>query len=332
MQSLEGRSILVTGGVGSVGRVLVERCLEDDPAVVRVLDLDETGLFNLRAQVGDDRLRYLVGDVRDPDRLELAMQDVDVVFHAAALKHVELSEYNPFEAVKTNVLGAQNVIRSALRADVETVINVSTDKASMPVSVMGATKLLTERLFSAGNVYSGLGGTRYASVRFGNVFDSAGSVVRVFRRQIAAGGPVTVTDPEMTRFVMPTEQAVELVLDAARTVEGGEVYVLKMPSIRIGDLARTMIAELADEPEAIEIEVVGPRPAERMHEKLISAEEATQAVDRGRMFVIIPMTELGSGRDAAMKTGTPVGRAYTSADQEPLDSEAIAALLRTSDP
>ncbi|PNW65450.1 UNVERIFIED_CONTAM: hypothetical protein BEN50_22900, partial [Euhalothece sp. KZN 001] len=250
MKSLEGRSILVTGGVGSVGRVLVERCLEDDPAVVRVLDVDETGLFNLRSQVGDDRLRYLVGDVRDPDRLELAMREVDIVFHAAALKHVELSEYNPFEVVKTNVLGAQNVIRSALRADVETVINVSTDKASMPVSVMGATKLLTERLFSAGNVYSGRGGTRYASVRFGNVFDSAGSVVRVFRRQIAAGGPVTVTDPAMTRFVMPTGQAVELVLDAARTVEGGEVYVLKMPSIRIGDLARTMIAELADDPEA----------------------------------------------------------------------------------
>jgi len=330
MQSLESKSILVTGGVGSVGRVLVERCLVEDPAVVRVLDLDETGLFNLRAQIGDDRLRYLVGDVRDPDRLELAMRDVDIVFHAAALKHVELSEFNPFEAVKTNVLGAQHVIKSALHTGVEAVVNVSTDKASMPVSVMGATKLLTERLFSAGNVYSGRGGTRYASVRFGNVFDSAGSVVRVFRRQIAAGGPVTVTDPEMTRFVMPTGQAVGLVMDAATTLSGGEVFVLKMPSIRIGDLAAVMIDELADNPDAIAVEVVGPRPAERMHEKLISREEAAQAVDLGKMFSILPTTEVGSEISEAGATDAAVERGYTSADQEPLDSEAIAALLRTS--
>lgn len=202
MTSLAGKNVLVTGGCGSIGSHLVTEILEQDPSVVRVLDNNEEGLFGLQQKLGAEApVRYLLGDVRDQDRLELAMEDIDVVFHAAALKHVTLNEYNPFETVQTNVQGTQNLIQAALEEEVESVVAISTDKASNPTSVMGATKLLSERLIIAANTYKGSRDTRFGCVRFGNVLGSSGSVVPIFIDQIREGGPVTVTDPDMTRFL-----------------------------------------------------------------------------------------------------------------------------------
>jgi FlaA1/EpsC-like NDP-sugar epimerase len=189
MTSLTGKNILVTGACGSIGSHLIEEILKQNPSVVRVLDNNEEGLFNLQNELGEDApVRYLLGNVRDQDRLELAMESIDVVFHAAALKHVTINEYNPFETVQTNVQGAQNLIRAALEEEVESFVGVSTDKASNPTSVMGATKLLAERLIIAANTYKGSRDTRFGCVRFGNVLGSSGSVVQVFTNQIREGG------------------------------------------------------------------------------------------------------------------------------------------------
>jgi FlaA1/EpsC-like NDP-sugar epimerase len=336
MGSLTDRSVLVTGGCGSIGRRLVERILDEDPAVVRVLDTDEAALFDLQEQYGKEgRLRYLLGDVRDRDRLAMAIEDIDVVFHAAALKHVELTEYNPFEAVRTNVQGTQNLVRMAVEEEVDSFVNVSTDKASNPVSVMGATKLLSERLVIAANAYKGSKDTRFGCVRFGNVLGSSGSVVPLFMDQLREGGPVTVTDPQMTRFVMPIEEAVDLVLGAHDRMTSGEVFVLKMPAFRVGDLAEAMIGRYAPafgyDPEAVDIEVVGARPAERVHEKLVSADEALQARELEEMYVILPQIGVPGYRATNYSEFDPIEGEYTSADQELLSGEEIVAMIESTD-
>jgi FlaA1/EpsC-like NDP-sugar epimerase len=336
MDSLTDRNVLVTGGVGSIGTRLVERILVEDPAVVRVLDTNEAGLFDLQERYGKEgRLRYLLGSVRDRDRLGMAIEDVDVVFHAAALKHVELTEYNPFEAVRTNVQGTQNLLRMAVEEEVDSFVNVSTDKASNPVSVMGATKLLSERLVIAANAYKGSKETRFGCVRFGNVLGSSGSVVPVFMDQIREGGPVTVTDPEMTRFVMPIEEAVDLVLEAHERMTSGEVFVLKMPAFRVGDLAEAMVERYAPEfgydPAAVDLEVVGARPAERIHEKLVSADEALQARELEDMYVILPQIDVPGYRATNYSEYAATEREYTSADQDLLSGEEILRMIEATD-
>jgi FlaA1/EpsC-like NDP-sugar epimerase len=336
MSSLTDQNVLVTGGGGSIGTQLVERLLAEDPAVVRVLDTDEAALFDLQKQYGKTgRLRYLLGDVRDRDRLGMAIEDIDVVFHAAALKHVELTEYNPFEAVQTNVQGTQNLVRMAVEEEIESFVNVSTDKASNPVSVMGATKLLSERLVIAANAYKGSKDTRFGCVRFGNVLGSSGSVVPVFMNQIRDGGPVTVTDPDMTRFVMPIEEAVDLVLDAHGRMTSGEVFVLKMPTFRVGDLAEAMIGRYASEfgydHDEVDVEVVGARPAERIHERLVSTEEALEARDLGDMFVILPQIDVPGYRATNYSEYETIDREYTSADQELLSGEEILDMIESTD-
>jgi FlaA1/EpsC-like NDP-sugar epimerase len=332
---VSGRTVLVTGGAGSIGSELVRQLLARDPAVVRVFDTDERELFELHKQFADDdRFRHLIGDVRDRSRLELAIEDVDVVFHAAGLKHVELNEYNPFEAVRTNVQGTQNLIRVAMEEEVESFVAISTDKASNPVSVMGATKLLSERLVTAANTYKGSRDTRFGCVRFGNVLGSAGSVVSTFMDQIRQGGPITVTNPEMTRFIMPIDGAAELVLTAHERLTSGEVFVLKMNALRIGDLAETMIEQYAPEfghdPERIDIDVVGARPAERIHEKLISADESVNARELERLFVILPHIDIQGYDPADYSDARSVDGEYTSADREPLEKDEIVDLLERS--
>ena len=336
MSSLTDRNVLVTGGCGSIGSRLVERILEKEPAVVRVLDTDEAALFDLQERYGKEgRLRYLLGSVRDRDRLGMAIEDIDVVFHAAALKHVELTEYNPFEAVRTNVQGTQNLVRMAVEEEVDSFVNVSTDKASNPVSVMGATKLLSERLVIAANAYKGSKDTRFGCVRFGNVLGSSGSVVSVFLDQIREGGPVSVTDPEMTRFVMPVEDAVELVLEAHERMTSGEVFVLKMPAFRVGDLAQSMVERYGPafgyDPGEIDVEVVGARPAERVHEKLVSADEALQARELEDMYVILPQIDVPGYRATNYSEFEAIDREYTSADQELLSGEEMLELIAKTD-
>lgn len=290
----KNKKILVTGGVGSIGSQLVREILTLDPAIVRIFDNNETGLFDLEQDLQSIKIRTLVGDIRDKDRLNVAMDGIDMVFHASALKHVPLCEYNPFDAVKTNVLGTQNILEAALSQEVEKVINISTDKAVSPTNVMGATKLLAERLTISANHYRGNKRTVFSSVRFGNVLNSRGSVIPIFKKQIASGGPVTVTDPGMTRFFIDIPSAVNLILTAGMLSHGREIFILKMPALRIIDLAKAMIGKYADgygyKPKDIRITVIGRRTSEKLHEDLMTDEESDRAYESENMIVIIPET------------------------------------------
>jgi len=334
MPSLRGKDVLVTGGGGAIGSHLVKKIITGDPSVVRVFDSNEEALFGLQKELDDDTpVRYLLGDIRDQDRLELAVEGIDVIFHAAALKHVTLNEYNPFETVQTNVNGTQNLVRAALEEEVESFVGVSTDKASNPTSVMGATKLLSERLIIAANTYKGNRDTRFGCVRFGNVLGSSGSVVPLFLNQISEGGPVTVTDPEMTRFIMPIDEAAELVLEAHNRMTSGEVFVLKMPTFRVGALAEAMVEEYASEfgytPGEIEIDVIGARPGERVHEKLISADESGQARELENMYVILPQIDVSGYDEVNYSQAAPVDQEYTSAGTDHLSKDEIINFIES---
>ncbi len=283
-----GKTVLVTGGVGSIGSQLVRGILKYHPKTVRILDNNETGLFDLEQELKSDIIRPLVGDVRDLERLRRAFEDVDLVFHAAALKHVPICEFNPFDAVKTNVLGTQNVLDAALDEEVEKVITISTDKAVNPTNVMGATKLLAERLTISSNSYRGSRRTVLSCVRFGNVLGSRGSVVPLFKKQIERGEALTITDAEMTRFIMDIPKAVELILKAAEMATGGEIFILKMPVMKISDLANVMMHELSPEGMKVESRNIGMRPGEKMYEELMTELEATCAYESDDMIVVLP--------------------------------------------
>jgi UDP-N-acetylglucosamine 4,6-dehydratase len=291
MTFFKDKVILVTGGVGSIGGEIVKSLLRQDPKVVRILDNNETGLFDIEHELHSSRIRVLLGDVRDKERLKRAFENVDIVFDAAALKHVPLCEYNAFEAVKTNVIGTQNLIEVAIDEKISKFITISSDKAVNPVNVMGATKLLAERLTISANFYKGLRKTVFSCVRFGNVLDTRGSVVPLFRKQIQDGF-ITLTDPDMTRFMMSVPLAVELVLRAAEMAQGGEIFILKMPVLRMGELADVMVEEYAREhgydPGKIRIDVIGKRPGEKMYEELMTADEAERAYEDKEMFVVLP--------------------------------------------
>lgn len=288
----KNKKILVTGGVGSIGNQLVRKLLTLDPKIIRVFDNNETGLFDLEQELNSKKIRILIGDIRDKDRLVMAMDGIDIVFHTAALKHVPLCEFNPFDAVKTNVLGTQNVLEAALINNVEKVINVSTDKAVNPTNVMGATKLLAERLTISANHYKGNKRTKLSSVRFGNVLNSRGSVIPLFKKQILSGGPVTITDKDMTRFIMEIPTAADLIIAAGELAEGREVFILKMPALKIIDLAQVMIHDLSLtqglKPKDIKIQFIGKRNGEKLYEELMSEAETIRALENDDMYIILP--------------------------------------------
>ncbi|HEC91551.1 MAG TPA: polysaccharide biosynthesis protein [Candidatus Atribacteria bacterium] len=335
--SYKGKSILVTGGVGSIGSEIVKKLLEFDPRVIRILDINETGLFELEQELQSEKLRPLVGDIRDKDRLNRAIEDIDIVFHAAAMKHVPLCEYNPFEAVKTNVLGTQNVIDVAIDEEVEKFITISTDKAVNPINVMGATKLLAERLTISANFYKGYKKTTFSCVRFGNVLDTRGSVIPLFRKQIKNGGPLTITNPDMTRFMMSISKAVELALKAAKMAKGGEVYILKMPALRIADLAEIIVEQLAPKygyaPNQIEIQITGRRAGEKLYEELMTEEESMNAYESEEMFVVLPQILGITGKLLGLSYKPPNNfkknkkREYSSKNVKLLTKEGIKSLL-----
>jgi FlaA1/EpsC-like NDP-sugar epimerase len=282
----ENSRILVTGACGSVGSALVMRLL-DDGHTVCALDQSEDGLFKLDRdwRDGDDRLRCFLGNVRDEDRVKRAMDGVRIVFHCAALKHVELSEYNPFEAMQTNILGTNNVIRAAISAGVERVVLTSSDKAVNPTSTMGATKLLGERLFVAANHFTGSHKTRFSCVRFGNVLNSNGSVLQIFKSQLDNGLPVTITSTRMTRFFITMTQAVDLCLDAAASMVGGEIFVMNMGSCDIVSLAKAVAGD-----RQIEITEIGHKPGEKSYEELVTESEAPRTVLQGDKYIVLPDT------------------------------------------
>jgi len=294
--TFEGKRILVVGGTGSIGSALARALLNRKPSVIRILSNDENGLFEMQRELGERRdLRFLLGDVRDQDRLKLAMRDIDIVFHAAALKHVPISEYNPFEVVRTNVIGTQNLLEAAIWGGVEKFVFISTDKAVNPANTLGASKLLCEKLVLDAASYRGPKLAAFSCVRFGNVLASRGSVTNVFASQIAKGGPVTVTDKRMTRFVMLLEDAVTLLLKAAEIFHGSEIFVLKMNGARILDLAQAMTDELAPKyginPKTVAIEEIGSRPGEKLHEDLMTEDEASRSYESGDLYVILPSKE-----------------------------------------
>ena len=276
------QTILITGGTGSFGKHFCRMMLDKyNPKTIRIYSRDELKQHDMRMEFKDDpRLRFLIGDVRDGDRLRRAMEGVTMAVHAAALKQVPACEYNPFEAVKTNVHGAQNVINAAIDAGVKKVIALSTDKAVNPVNLYGATKLCSDKLFTQGNSYAGEGRTRFACVRYGNVIGSRGSVIPVFLKQ-KESGRITITDPRMTRFWITLDQAVELVLKGFKYMEGGEIFVPQIPSMRIMDLARAIAPECA-------VDQIGIRPGEKLHEALTGEDEGRTAVRYEGMYVILP--------------------------------------------
>ncbi len=274
--------VLITGGTGSFGKKFVEIMLKDfQPKKIIIYSRDELKQYEMQASGFDHpSMRYFIGDVRDRERLLRAMQGVNVVVHAAALKQVPACEYNPMEAVKTNIMGTSNVIEAALDADVKKVMALSTDKAVNPVNLYGATKLAAEKLTVQSNAYAAGSATRYSCVRYGNVVGSRGSVVPVFLKQ-RESGKVTITDERMTRFWLSLEQGVRFVISCMEQMEGGEVFVPRIPSMKVIDLAKAIA------PKA-EVEIIGIRPGEKLHEVLISEDEARNTVELDKMFVVQP--------------------------------------------
>ncbi len=280
------KTVLVTGGTGSFGNFVVRRLLDAGVREVRVLSRDEKKQYDMRVfYQGRKDLSFVIGDVRNRDVVDEAMCGVDIVFHAAALKQVPTCEQHPGEAVRTNVLGAENLVDCALRHRVQTFVMISTDKAVKPVNVMGMTKALQERLVLKGNLSRQNKGTRLCCVRYGNVLRSRGSVVPFFRRQLALGQTMTITDERMTRFLLTLNEAIDLVLYAAEHTEGGEVFVRKAPAARVTDIAKVLAAEAG---KPCDYRVIGILPGEKLHEILVSEEELVRVRDFGQYYAVQP--------------------------------------------
>ena len=333
--TFRGKNVLITGGAGSFGSAMLSHVLKYKPTVVRVLDHNEEGLFHLEQKFGEyENVRLLLGDLRDKDRLKRAIDDIDIVIHAAALKHVYSCEYNPFEAVRTNIIGTQNLIDVALDEEVEKVMLTSTDKAANPTNVMGTSKLMGEKLIVAANYYKGKKETILSGVRFGNVIGSSGSVIPLFNEQIKKGGPVTITNPEMTRFILSMPSALELVTKATKLAHGGEIFILKMPSFKVGTLAGVMINELAPKygykPEDIKLKRIGIKAGEKFHEDLMTGEELTRSLETDEFFIVLPQLKEVSNIDHPnynrAKKSSQVS--FSSKDARILSKEEISKLLK----
>jgi UDP-N-acetylglucosamine 4,6-dehydratase len=307
VKAFDGASVLITGGTGSFGKAFLARLLEaHDAARVVVFSRDELKQYEMRQELGDDeRVRFFLGDIRDQDRLRMALRGVDYVVHAAALKQVDTAEYNPMEFVKTNILGSENVIQASLDAGVKKVVALSTDKASSPVNLYGATKLTSDKLFISSNHYAVAGGTRFAVVRYGNVMGSRGSVIPFFRRLVEEGQPLPITDRRMTRFFITLPQAVEFVIDSFADMTGGELYVPRIPSMRIVDLAEA----LAPDSDLVDI---GIRPGEKLHEEMISVEDSRRTVRREDRYIVQPTLAMWGGFKDPVGEPVPDGFAYSS--------------------
>jgi UDP-N-acetylglucosamine 4,6-dehydratase (inverting) len=296
---LKSRSILITGGTGSFGKAFVKSILAQSPDIKRLViySRDELKQFEMSQEFSDQKykgLRYFIGDVRDPDRLRRAMEGIDTVVHAAAMKQVPTAEYNPFECIKTNVLGAQNVIEACLDTGVERVVALSTDKAAAPINLYGATKLCSDKLFIAANNIKGSRDLRFSVVRYGNVMGSRGSVVPFFKQRKKTG-VLPITDTNMTRFNISLEEGVDMVLWAIENAWGGEIFVPKIPSYRVTDVAKAIGPEC-------EHPVVGIRPGEKIHEELITQSDSYNTVDLGRYYAILPIAGSYSLKDYCDKT------------------------------
>lgn len=311
LPELDGKSVLITGGTGSFGRAFVESVLKRfRPGRLIVFSRDELKQSEMAAhlsQTTHPSLRYFIGDVRDQDRLEMAMRGIDVVIHAAALKQVPAAEYNPIECINTNVMGAENVVRAAIRANVSRVVALSTDKAANPINLYGASKLASDKIFVAANNLSGSRGPRFSVVRYGNVIGSRGSVVPLFRDMIARGEKsLPITDARMTRFWITLSQGVNFVLSSLAMMQGGEVFVPKIPSMRIADLASALAPNLPHH-------VVGIRPGEKLHEVMIPEDDSRTTVELQDRYVIIPAFNFWSQDPVRIAGARPVPEGFVYA-------------------
>lgn len=328
--NLDGRSLLITGGTGSFGKRFVSTVLQRyKPRRLVIYSRDELKQYEM-AQVFDPKkypcLRYFIGDVRDATRLEMAMRDIDIVIHAAALKHVPIAEYNPSECIRTNVNGAENVVMAAIKAGVQQVVALSTDKAVNPINLYGASKLASDKIFVASNNLSGASGCRFSVVRYGNVVGSRGSVVPFFQKLIAEGaGQFPITDSRMTRFWITLQQGVDFVLSSLETMRGGEIFIPKIPSMRIVDLANAMAPGLPHH-------FIGIRPGEKLHEAMITEDHARDTVELPDRYVILPNSASWSSSvlvDGALPV--PDGFRYASnSNDDWLDEAGLRDLIATA--
>jgi len=307
MSVLEGSSILVTGGTGSFGRAFIDEVFSNhNPQRVAVFSRDELKQYEMKQNyLDDDRVRFFLGDIRDRERLRMAMNGVDYVVHAAALKQVDTAEYNPMEFVKTNILGSENVLTTAIDDGVKKVVALSTDKASSPVNLYGATKLTADKLFISGNHYSYARGTKFAVVRYGNVMASRGSVIPYWRELAAQGRALPITDTRMTRFWITLQQAVDFVIDSFNLMDGGELYVPRIPSMKLTDLAETIAP-------GAPLEEVGIRAGEKLHEEMISIDDGRRTFRLEDRYVIAPALAEWTFREPPGGVPVPDGFAYSS--------------------
>ncbi|KXB08196.1 flagellin modification protein FlmA [candidate division MSBL1 archaeon SCGC-AAA382N08] len=323
--NLNNKTILLTGGTGSFGNKFTELLLKNyTPKSLRIFSRGEHKQREMKNKFDSNRLRFFIGNVRDKERLHRAMNGVDIVVHAAALKQIPAAEYNPLETIKTNIRGAENVINAALDNDVERVMAISTDKAVNPVNLYGATKLCAERLFVQSNSYVGKGKTKISCVRYGNVLGSRGSVVPLFLKQ-KKSGELTITDERMTRFWITLEQGINFVINSIERMEGGEVFVPKIPSMKIVDLAKAIA------PEA-ELEAIGIRPGEKLHEVLLPPEEARHAKEFDDYFVIEPEFDFWNKENCKDGKDLPEGFKYSSDNNDQwLSKKELRKLLKDLD-
>ena len=328
---MEGKKILITGGTGSLGQALTKRLLEMNVDTIRIFSRNEEKQIQMENQLNDDRLRFFLGDINDYERLKLALDDIDIVFHTAALKHVPKIEYNPFEAIKTNVIGSQNVVNACLHENVEKAIAIGTDKAVSPLNTYGATKLLMEKLFVSANNFADpeKHSTRFISVRYGNVFGSSGSVIPLFLEQLKKKKKITITDPKMTRFSLMMNEALDFILNATNSGKGSEIFVPKMRAYNIMDL-KDAICEIF---ENTDYDIIGIRPGEKLHEILISEDEIKYSWEFNNMYVITnplyPLFHIDNIKDAynGIKKIENV-KDYSSDKVEKIPKEELMQMIR----
>jgi UDP-N-acetylglucosamine 4,6-dehydratase/5-epimerase len=328
LKYVEGKVVLITGAAGTIGSALADKLVSKVKAL-RCYDHGESELFFLHQKLSSHgHVAPQLGDIRDLDRLRFAMAGVDIVFHTAALKHVGLGEYNPFEVVQSNLVGLNNVIRAALDTEVERVIFTSSDKAVNPTNVMGASKMMGERLISAANEIRGWRKTKFSSVRFGNVIGSRGSVVPIFAKQLLHKRPLTLTAEDMSRYVMTIDEAANLVIEAGSRMFGGEVFVTKMRALRILDLAKAMSQMITkQEPE---VNITGSRPGEKLYEELVTDEEIPRTFDLEHLLVVLPSADshyAGKPTHESFPDGKPVQRAWHSGNDRHLSVHEIIEYL-----
>jgi UDP-N-acetylglucosamine 4,6-dehydratase len=319
----ENKKILITGGTGSLGKALTKKLLEFNINTIRIFSRDELKQSEMQSKFNDKRLRFLIGDIRDKERLSRAFEDIDIVFHAAALKQVPVAEYNPFEAVKTNVQGSQNVIDACLDNKIEIAIGIGTDKAVSPLNTYGATKLLMERIFVSANNYRGNRNTKFCCVRYGNVLGSRGSIVPIFVNQIKTNQKITITDPNMTRFNITMDDALNLIFRAVKHGKGGEVFVPKLKAYKVEDIKNAII-ELLDANDNSEI--INIRPGEKLHEMLINRDEIRSTFENQDDYII-----LNNGNEIKNKsidlTETSLSDEYSSDKVKLLSKDELKDIL-----